>query len=66
MIGNTLWIKNGNANILTGYDDFKRQVRYYVNQMEKRGIIIRVEGKPRYQLEYSFVRRPSIYDDYSK
>jgi ATP-dependent DNA helicase RecG len=62
MIGNTLWAKAGNANILNGYEDFKRQVRYIVNQMEKRKIILRVEGKPRYKTNESFDRRPSIYD----
>ena len=62
MIGNTLWIKNGNAAVLAGYDDFKRQVRYYVNQMEKRGIIMRAENKPNYTINWSFNRRPSIYD----
>ncbi len=62
VIGNTLWIKAGKADILTGYEDFKRQVRYFVNQMEKRKLIKRVEDKPRYELNQSFKRRPSIYD----
>ena len=62
MIGNTLWAKAGNANILNGYEDFKRQVRYFVNQMEKRKIILRYEDKPRYKVSETFQRRPSIYD----
>jgi ATP-dependent DNA helicase RecG len=62
MIGNTLWVKSGNANVLNGYEDFKRQVRYFVNQMEKRKVILRVENKPRYKINLSFQRRPSIYD----
>jgi ATP-dependent DNA helicase RecG len=62
MIGNTLWVKAGNANVLNGYEDFKRQVRYFVNQMEKRKIIQREEDKPRYKINRSFQRRPSIYD----
>ena len=62
MIGNTLWAKAGNANVLNGYEDFKRQVRYFVNQMEKRKIILRYEGKPRYKVSETFQRRPSIYD----
>lgn len=63
MIGNTLWAKSGKAAVLTGFEDFKRQVRYYVNQMEKRGIIMRVDKKPRYQVNKAFERRPSIYDE---
>jgi ATP-dependent DNA helicase RecG len=62
MIGNIIWAKSGNANVLNGYEDFKRQVRYYVNQMEKRKVILRVQDKPRYQINEAFNRRPSIYD----
>lgn len=62
MLGNALWVKTGNANVLRGYEDFKRQVRYYVNQMEKRGIIKRLDKKAQYHINESFNRRPSIYD----
>lgn len=63
IIGNTLWAKSGNANILNGYEDFKRRVRKFVNQMEKRGILERVDNKPFYRINNDFKKRPSIYDD---
>ena len=63
IIGNTLWAKAGNANILNGYEDFKRRVRKFVNQMEKRSILERVDNKPFYRINNDFKKRPSIYDD---
>ncbi len=62
LIGNTLWSKAGNVNNLTGFEDFKRRIRKQVNQMEKRGIIKRVDNKPLYELNKFFIKRPSIYD----
>ena len=62
IIGNSLWAKAGNANILSGYEDFKRRIRKLVNQMEKREIIVRVDNKPFYKINESFTKRPSIYD----
>jgi len=50
IIGNTLWAKAGNANVLNGYEDFKRRVRKIVNQMEKRSILTRAEDKPFYKI----------------
>jgi predicted HTH transcriptional regulator len=61
-IGNTLWAKLGRSNSIEGFEDFKRRIRSAVNKMEKRGIIKRVNNKPRYQINDSFRRRPSIYD----
>jgi len=61
-VGNSIWTKAGNANILTGYEDFKRRIRKIINQMEKRGIIMRVDGKPKYKINTAFSKRPSIYD----
>lgn len=63
IIGNTLWVKAGNANVLNGFEDFKRRIRKIVNQMEKRGIIKRVNNKALYEINSAFVKRPSIYDD---
>lgn len=63
LIGNTLWAKAGNANILTGFEDFKRRIRKIVNNMEKRGIINRVDNRPLYKINIAFKKRPSIYDD---
>ena len=63
IIGNTLWAKAGKANLLEGYDDYKRRVRNYVSQMEKRKIITRLdEKKPSYRVNEYFTRRASIYD----
>lgn len=62
MIGNTLWNKAGKANILSGFEDFKRKVRYSVNKMEKRKIIKKVLNKSLYQINSTFQRRPSIFD----
>lgn len=62
MVGNALWAKSGNALILNGFEDFKRKIRRSISQMEKRGILLRNENKPRYELNVNFVRRPSIYD----
>jgi ATP-dependent DNA helicase RecG len=63
IIGNTLWAKAGNANILAGFEGFKRSVRNQVNQMVKRGIIIKNDGKTAYEINVDFKKRPSIYDD---
>ena len=63
ILGNTLWAKMGNANVLSGYEDFKRRVRKMVNQMEKRGILLRVDDKPFYEINIKFRKRPSIYDE---
>lgn len=63
VIGNALWAKAGNANVLAGYEDFKRRIRKLVNQMEKRNILTRVDGKPLYQVNSEFKKRPSIYDE---
>ena len=63
LIGNILWAKAGNANVLNGFEDFKRRIRKIVNNMEKRGIIKRVDSKPLYMINTSFQKRPSIYDE---
>lgn len=63
LIGNTLWAKAGNENVLNGFEDFKRRVRKIVNQMEKRGIIKRVNNKALYEINSAFVKRPSLFDD---
>ncbi|MFT3678709.1 MAG: putative DNA binding domain-containing protein [Ferruginibacter sp.] len=62
-IGDTLWKKAGKAHILNGFENFKRQVRMVVTQMQKRGILIRHENKPNYAVNMSFtIRQKSIYD----
>ena len=62
-IGDILWKKSGKANVLSGFEDFKRQVRYFVNQMQKRKILTRHENKPNYAVNMEFViKQKSIYD----
>jgi ATP-dependent DNA helicase RecG len=63
IIGNTLWTKAGNSNVLVGFEGFKRSVRNQVNQMVKRGIITKNEEKPAYMINNNFVKKqPSLYD----
>ncbi len=63
MVGNVLWVKAGNADILNGFEAFKRNVRKNIEQMKNRQIILKNEDKPRYEINNSFTRRPSIYDE---
>lgn len=63
IIGSTLWAKAGKANVLTGYEDFKRRVRSLVSSMSKRGVLIKVDNKPFYKINAAFKKRPSIYDE---
>ncbi|MFN0080971.1 MAG: RNA-binding domain-containing protein [Ferruginibacter sp.] len=63
IIGDYLWSKAGNANVLNGFEGFKRAVRGHVNKMVKRNVIVKVDGKPLYKINIKFVKRPSLYDD---
>jgi len=49
-IGSKIWIKRGNANILEGYEVYKRKVRNIVNKLEKGGVILRNNDKPEYMI----------------
>ena len=62
-VGNILWTKSGKANILEGFEHFKRQVRNYISQMHKRGILIQNGEKKRWEIDKEFPRRPSIWDE---
>lgn len=63
LIGNTLWAKAGNENVLNGFEDFKRRVRKIVNQMDKRRIIKQVDNKKLYEINREFDKRPSLFDN---
>jgi ATP-dependent DNA helicase RecG len=63
IIGDSLWIKAGNTNVLSGYEGFKRSIRNLVNQMTKRKMILKVDNKSFYQINEHFIKRPSIYDE---
>ena len=54
-IGNLLWIRQGKENIIEGFEDFKRKVRYIVSRLEKNGFIIRVSSYPQYTIKTEFV-----------
>jgi ATP-dependent DNA helicase RecG len=63
IIGNTLWSKAGNSNVLAGFEGFKRSIRNQVNQMVKREIITKNDGKPAYKINNDFIKKqPSLYD----
>jgi predicted HTH transcriptional regulator len=53
-IGSKIWIKKGNANVLEGYEVYKRKVRNIVNKLEKGNLIIRNGGKPEYKINPDF------------
>jgi hypothetical protein len=65
-IGNMIWAQEGKANVLDGFEAFKRKIRLSVNAMEKRKIITvidRYQNRPKYAINLNFSRRPSIFDD---
>jgi len=63
IIGDYLWNKAGNVNVLNGFEGFKRAIRGQVNKMVKRKIIMKVDDKPFYKISIKFVKRPSLYDE---
>lgn len=54
-IGNLLWIRHGKENIIEGFEDFKRKVRYIVSRLEKSKFIARVSSSPQYTVNTNFV-----------
>lgn len=61
-VGNALWIQRGNANVLDGFEAFKRKVRNIISQLNKKKFIVRVEDNPEYRINENFERTPSIFD----
>ena len=53
-VGTILWIRQGNENVIDGFEDFKRKVRYIVSQLEKKKFIIRKSGNPKYLINDSY------------
>jgi ATP-dependent DNA helicase RecG len=53
-IGNLLWVRQGKENIIEGFEDFKRKVRYIVSRLEKNDFIIRVSAYPQYSVNTNF------------
>ncbi len=65
LIGNHLYFKKyGNKIDLKEFGNFKRKIRNSINKLEKNGYIIRkIEKKPNYNINKSFERKPSIFDN---
>jgi ATP-dependent DNA helicase RecG len=61
-IGSKIWIKKGNANILEGYEVYKRKVRNIVNKLEKGFFILRNDNKPEYRINPSFVTLENLFN----
>lgn len=53
-IGGKIWIKKGNANVLEGYEVYKRKVRNIVNKLEKGAFILRNNSKPEYKINQNY------------
>ena len=53
-IGNLLWLRKGNENIIGGFEDFKRKVRYIVSKLEKGHFISRVSSYPQYSINHNY------------
>ncbi len=62
MIGNVLWLRMGNANILEGFEDFKRRIRYMVNRLEQKKFLIRYEGKSEFMINNDFQKNASLFN----
>jgi ATP-dependent DNA helicase RecG len=63
IIGNSLWNKAGKSNTILGFETFKRSVRNQINQMVKRGVLVKLKDKPAYHVNENFnIKQSSIYD----
>jgi len=56
-VGSKLWIRKGNADLLEGYEIYKRKVRNIINKLEKAGMLIRHLAKPEYIVNKDFARQ---------
>lgn len=61
-IGSKIWIKKGNANILEGYEVYKRKVRNIVNKLEKSQFILRNNNKPEYKINTNYKSEGGLFD----
>ncbi|HVW15208.1 MAG TPA: RNA-binding domain-containing protein [Mucilaginibacter sp.] len=61
-IGSKIWIKRGNANVLEGYEIYKRKVRNIVNKLEKGLFILRNNGKPEYIINPNYKSLKDLFD----
>jgi hypothetical protein len=61
-IGSKIWIKKGNANILEGYEVYKRKVRNIVNKLEKGSFIIRNNDKPEYMINPNYATISTLFN----
>lgn len=56
------FLENKQISDFREFDIFYRKIRYIVNQLEKRALIIRIGGKPKYVLNPNFKRTPSLFN----
>ncbi|MCU0322296.1 MAG: putative DNA binding domain-containing protein [Chitinophagaceae bacterium] len=64
IIGNTLWVKAGKANVLNGFETFQRKIRTIIAKMDKQSFIKKVENKKQYEINEKFPKTmKSIYED---
>lgn len=62
--GTFLYLKqNPVVTDIRDYDNFRRRIRNIFNQLEKKGFIVRQDGKkPEYLLNPAYERKPSLFD----
>ncbi len=53
-IGNILWVRLGNEDIIEGFENYKRKVRKIISQLEESKFIIRKFSKPQYAINDQF------------
>jgi len=53
-LGNLLWLRQGKENVIEGFEDFKRKIRYVVSKLEKSEFINRVSSYPQYAINTQF------------
>jgi ATP-dependent DNA helicase RecG len=57
-----LYHRKNKKFVLKEFDNYKRSVRYYINQLDKKHFLKRKDGKAAYLINKDFKRTPSIFD----
>jgi predicted HTH transcriptional regulator len=53
-IGNILWVRHGNDEVIEGFENYKRKVRNIISQLDHSKFIIRKFSKPQYAINDQF------------
>ncbi len=61
-IGNMLWLRSGGENVIEGFENFKRKVRYIIAKLEKDCFIFRVKGKPQYEINELYPKPRTLHN----